>query len=173
MAKARDIAALAGLAGLAYANRDKLFGGKKTYNEDAGKQETSSYTGGNKKVSASDDRMSNEEYIKSRMKTAPVDAKGSVQSDVVKALTAPRVLPNDQAGNQGVLPSKSLTPKVKPKTKLRGMTPKQHDMLATANLNQLTDEKINQGRRMASGGMTASRRADGIATKGKTRGKIC
>jgi hypothetical protein len=27
--------------------------------------------------------------------------------------------------------------------------------------------------KMASGGMTASRRADGIATKGKTRGKIC
>jgi hypothetical protein len=26
---------------------------------------------------------------------------------------------------------------------------------------------------MASGGMTASRRGDGIATKGKTRGKIC
>jgi len=26
---------------------------------------------------------------------------------------------------------------------------------------------------MASGGMTASRRADGIATKGKTRGRIC
>jgi hypothetical protein len=28
-------------------------------------------------------------------------------------------------------------------------------------------------KKMASGGMTASRRADGIATKGKTRGKIC
>jgi hypothetical protein len=27
--------------------------------------------------------------------------------------------------------------------------------------------------KMASGGMTASRRGDGIATKGKTRGKIC
>ena len=27
--------------------------------------------------------------------------------------------------------------------------------------------------KMASGGMTASRRADGIATKGKTRGKMC
>ena len=26
---------------------------------------------------------------------------------------------------------------------------------------------------LAKGGMTASRRADGIATKGKTRGKIC
>ena len=28
-------------------------------------------------------------------------------------------------------------------------------------------------REMASGGMTASKRADGIAVKGKTRGKIC
>jgi hypothetical protein len=28
-------------------------------------------------------------------------------------------------------------------------------------------------KKMASGGMTASRRADGIATKGKTRGRIC
>jgi hypothetical protein len=28
-------------------------------------------------------------------------------------------------------------------------------------------------KKMASGGMTASRRADGIATKGKTRGKMC
>jgi len=27
--------------------------------------------------------------------------------------------------------------------------------------------------KMASGGMTASSRGDGIATKGKTRGKIC
>jgi hypothetical protein len=28
-------------------------------------------------------------------------------------------------------------------------------------------------KKMSSGGMTASRRADGIATKGKTRGRIC
>ena len=55
MAKARDIAALAGLAGLAYANRDKLFGGKKTYNEDAGDQKTSSYTKDTKKVEAKDE----------------------------------------------------------------------------------------------------------------------
>jgi hypothetical protein len=35
------------------------------------------------------------------------------------------------------------------------------------------DRKYKTGSGMASGGMTASRRADGIATKGKTRGKIC
>ena len=38
------------------------------------------------------------------------------------------------------------------------------------------DESYKRGgmvKKMASGGMTASRRADGIATKGKTRGKIC
>jgi hypothetical protein len=28
-------------------------------------------------------------------------------------------------------------------------------------------------KKMAKGGSTASKRADGIATKGKTRGKIC
>jgi hypothetical protein len=65
MAKARNLAALAGLAGLAYAMRNK---GDK---DDAGDQKTSSYTGDTKKVTASDDRMSNEDYIKSRMKTAP------------------------------------------------------------------------------------------------------
>jgi hypothetical protein len=37
-------------------------------------------------------------------------------------------------------------------------------------------EQLGEGIRVekkASGGMTASRRADGIATKGKTRGKMC
>ena len=65
MAKARDIAALAGLAGLAYANRDKLFGGKKTYNEDAGDQKTSSYTKDTKKVEDKDEpRRKIEDYQK-------------------------------------------------------------------------------------------------------------
>jgi hypothetical protein len=31
----------------------------------------------------------------------------------------------------------------------------------------------NPDAKMASGGMTASRRGDGIASRGKTRGKIC
>jgi hypothetical protein len=231
--KARDIAALAGLAGLAYANRDKLFGSKSK--DDAGDQKTSSYTGDTKKVSASDDRMSNEDYIKSRMKKAPEDEKGSAQSDVLKAVTAPKSASNDKAPSQGVLPQKSLTPEVKPKSKV-GMTNAQNDALATAGkkskaasentalakVNRGMDREVteaakanaapapttatqspaastapankfehempiarffknvreagnrgNPDAKMASGGMTASRRGDGIASRGKTRGKIC
>jgi hypothetical protein len=39
--------------------------------------------------------------------------------------------------------------------------------------NDFTIMKRGGMTKMASGGMTASRRGDGIATKGKTRGKIC
>ena len=201
MAKARDIAALAGLAGLAYANRDKLFGGKKTYNEDAGDQKTSSYTGDTKKVEAKD--------TKDTAKTSTADE--GYKSNVLKAITAPKAASNDKAGNQGVLGGS--TPPPKPKLKPRGMTGAQNTALANANQgmsktattaardedarlgnikaaqdynrgrkmesevlnNMITNPPMKKGGmvKMASGGMTASRRADGIATKGKTRGKIC
>jgi hypothetical protein len=60
MAKAKTLAALAGLAGLAYAMRNK---GK--YNEDAGDQKTSSYTKDTKKVEAKDEpRRQITDYIK-------------------------------------------------------------------------------------------------------------
>ena len=200
MAKAKTLAMLAGLAGLAYANRDKLFGKKKTYNEDAGDQKTSSYTGDTKKVAASDDRMSdrmsNEDYIKSRMKKAPEDERGSVQSNMLSAITAPKAAPNDQAGNQGVLLSKSLTPAVKPQDKSNIVSKKQkddykdkfgQDKTLTDYMNSqrasknapikpisLPDSYKRGGAvKMASGGMTASRRGDGIASRGKTRGKMC
>jgi Holliday junction resolvasome RuvABC endonuclease subunit len=35
------------------------------------------------------------------------------------------------------------------------------------------NERIRSAMGMKNGGMTASKRADGIATKGKTRGKMC
>jgi hypothetical protein len=44
---------------------------------------------------------------------------------------------------------------------------------------QAADAKANrkeaeaEGQKYARGGMTASKRADGIATKGKTRGRMC
>jgi hypothetical protein len=213
MAKARDIAALAGLAGLAYANRDKLFGGKKTYNEDAGDQKTSSYTGDTKKVEATDEpRRKIEDY----QKKAPGDEKGSAQSDVLKTVTAPKAVSNAQAGNQGVLGGS--TSSSKPKLKPRGMTGAQNTTLAKANQSSADSRNVNYGNegnrvvgekstpamlpgsdpfeifrggklhprtgrpmksggavKMASGGMasSASKRADGIATKGKTRGRIC
>ena len=193
MAKAKTLAVLAGLAGLAYANRDKLFGGKKTYNEDAGDQKTSSYTGDTKKVEATDEpRRKIEDY----QKKAPGDEKGSAQSDVLKAVTAPKSASNDKAGNQGVLSSKSLTPKAKPQDKQNIVSKKQLDnykdkfgqdktlrdymnsQRASKNAPikpiSLPDSYKRGGAvKMASGGMTASRRADGIATKGKTRGKMC
>jgi len=62
MAKARNLAALAGLAGLAYAMRNK---GDK---EDAGDQKTSSYTGDTKKVEAKDEPR---RQISDYMKKAP------------------------------------------------------------------------------------------------------
>jgi len=74
--------------------------------------------------------MSNEDYIKSRIKKAPEVEKDSAQSEVPKAVTAPKSASNDKAGNQGVLPQKSLTPEVKPKP--RGMTTAQNDALANA-----------------------------------------
>ena len=203
MAKARDIAALAGLAGLAYANRDKLFGGKKTYNEDAGDQKTSSYTGDTKKVEAKDTKDTAEAST----------ADEGYKSNVLKAITAPKAASNDKAGNQGVLGGSTPPSKPKPKLKPRGMTGAQNTALANANRgmgkavttaasdegarlgnikaakdynrglemekqilnNMITNPPMKKGGmvKMASGGMTASRRADGIATKGKTRGKIC
>ena len=203
MAKARDIAALAGLAGLAYANRDKLFGGKKTYNEDAGDQKTRSYTGDTKKVEAKDTKDTAEAST----------ADEGYKSNVLKAITAPKAASNDKAGNQGVLGGSTPPSKPKPKLKPRGMTGAQNTALANANRgmgkavttaasdegarlgnikaakdynrglemekqilnNMITNPPMKKGGmvKMASGGMTASRRGDGIATKGKTRGKIC
>ena len=40
------------------------------------------------------------------------------------------------------------------------------------DMSELTRE-VAKGNKMAKGGMTASSRADGIAQRGKTRGKIC
>ena len=196
MARAKDIAALAGLAGLAYAMRNKS-----KPNEDAGDQKTSSYTGDTKKVEAKD--------TKDTAETSTADE--GYKSNVLKAITAPKAASNDKAGNQGVLGGS--TPSPKPKLKPRGMTGAQNTALANANRgmgkavttaasdegarlgnikaakdynrglemekqilnNMITNPPMKKGGmvKMASGGMTASRRADGIATKGKTRGKIC
>lgn len=172
MARAKDLAALAGLAGLAYAyNKNKGDSGGMT----GAQNDTLANVNRVSKMSEDSDTLARV----NREKTPGQGAVDDANAGVLNALSAPKTAPNDKAGNQGVIPSKSLTPEVtpevKPKTKPRGMTAKQNDMLAKANRNRLTNENMGQGRRMASGGMTssASSRADGIATKGKTRGKIC
>jgi hypothetical protein len=107
MAKARDIAALAGLAGLAYAMRNKdkpEQESKGRQSEDAGYKSTETREGPRRKI---------EDY----QKKAPADEESSMQSNMLKAITAPKVAPNDQAGNQGVVPARSLTPAAEPKVK--------------------------------------------------------
>jgi len=152
------------------------------------------------------------------MSSPAQSAADDTSAGVLKAITAPKSAPNDQAGNQGVVSPKSLTPESRPKTKPRGMTGVQNTALAKANQASADSRNVNYGNegnrvvgekstpamlpgsdpfeifrsgklhprtgrpmksggavKMASGGMasSASKRADGIATKGKTRGRIC
>jgi len=259
MAKAKDLAGLAALGALGYMLN------KKSYKEDAGDQKTSSYTGDTKKVAASDDRMSNEDYIKSRMKKAPeaedanygnegrrtsmgvapapkTTTKAAPKLETITTRKDPReaeagmsrgtrttsmagagrgfvnppsVRDTDArsaeagmsrgtrttstagAGRGSVNPpSVSATNPRSAETGMsrgtRNMTPSpgQADIDKIRRIQEASripssmagrpgyDEAGNRMKhggavKMASGGMTASRRADGIATKGKTRGKIC
>jgi len=269
--KARDIAALAGLAGLAYANRDKLFGGKKTYNEDAGDQKTSSYTGDTKKVEDKDEpRRKIEDYQKkapeaedanygnegrrTSMGVSPVSKPAAKSSPKLETITTrkdpreaeagmtrgtrPSVAKNSDYSNEGrssTAPAKnpnysnegrsSTAPTIASKvgniakdTAIAavkaanpvataayefGTTPTSEQ--ASANRQAAYDKVKSVGSKvadyvknfetpaerrsreakeasgmkrggmtkMASGGMTASRRGDGIAQRGKTRGKMC
>jgi hypothetical protein len=209
MAKAKDLAALAGLAGLAYAyNKSKDKGTTDSNPTRAARPES---------TETREDKVADEGY----------------KNDVLKTITQKREGSNDQAGNQGVLPPKSLTPEVKPKkpaSKLETFTTRKDPREAEAGMSRGTRTTSVAGagrgvvnppsvtpatstasssedgmenykprrpavvsssedgmknykpRRpvpplrptgMKKGGMTASSRADGIATKGKTRGKIC
>ena len=214
MAKAKNLAILAGLAGLAYANRDKLFGGK---GKGKDKSESSGMTPEQNDELATVNRiskMSDDSDTLARVNREESSGLPKTKNDVVSALTAPKAAPNDKAGNQGVIPSKSVTPTSKPKPKRTGMTGAQNTALANANQgmsqasitaakdedarlgnikaardynrgrdmereilnNMITNPPMKKGgmvKKMASGGMTASRRGDGIASRGKTRGKIC
>jgi hypothetical protein len=189
---------LAGLAGLAYAMRKK--GDSST--TDTG-DETERLKA--RKPAEEEKRRQITDYIKK----APEDEKGSAQSDVLKTVTSPKAASNDKAGNQGVLPQKSLTPEVKPKALsepavdnttaaaipsgimggarqqtstvsssaegMKNYKPRRTPPSARSPGDEMSEtaKKYKRPTLMKEGGMTASSRADGIATKGKTRGKIC
>jgi hypothetical protein len=185
MAKAKTLAALAGLAGLAYAMRNKDKGMTPEQNDDLATANRVS------KMSEDSDTLARV----NRNMSAGQSAADDTNAGVLKALATPKTAPNDQAGNQGVLSPKSLTPKAVPK--LETYTTRKDPREAEAGMSRGTrpadprnleagmsrgtrpadprnlEAGMSRGRRMASGGMTASSRADGIATKGKTRGKIC
>jgi hypothetical protein len=264
MAKAKTLAALAGLAGLAYA-----------YNKNKNKDESKTDTGDEtERLAKRGDRMSNEDYIKSRMKKAPEAEDANYGNEgrrtsmgvapapktTTKAApkletyttrkdpreaeagmsrgTRPAVAKNPNYSNEGrnsVAPAKnpnysnegrsSTAPTIASKvgniaknTAVAavkaanpvataayefGTTPTSEQ--ASANRQAAYDKVKSAGSKvvdyvknfetpaerrsreakeasgmkrggsvnMASGGMTASRRGDGIASRGKTRGKIC
>ena len=230
MARAKDLAALAGLAGLAYAMRDKS--GK----DDAGDQKTSSYTKDTKKVEAKDEPFKathGSSYTPGNAGTARPGVGDATNDPIVKPAPAAKPVlkpaaaadepagfatPVSSANRTDQLANLSRAIKREDKTSKaaqgdfkdvtrsytkRDGTPavkakKLYDTLdekagAATSSAQKTDalrvasraaaaadrqRKMAQQSSYKSGGMvskvsSASSRADGIATKGKTRGKLC
>ena len=177
MAKAKDLIALAGLAGLAYANRDKLFGGKGKDKEAKGPSATAEEEEASKvrmdaqKNAMSGNRVTNESSYTGTTKNDSNAAKnigygGGDDSDKNLRLSSAPVTRSIRSGKsaaEAVAPTSS-DPRNLEADMSRGTRPADPRKLEAG---------MSRGSRMASGGMTASRRADGIATKGKTRGKIC
>jgi hypothetical protein len=219
MAKARDLAALAGLAGLAYAMRNK---GKS--NEDAGDQKTSSYAPSSNMTpikgvgDATNDVATNKSAYATRSNMTPMQGVGDATNDPVvkvkpKATSVKNLSSSDprnlEAGmSRGTVNREELTKKAaqgnfydvtrEPDNPESIKAKQLYDSISTKSgagksSAQKTDALRVSSRAAAaadarrraakqssykSGGMvskvsSASSRADGIATKGKTRGKIC
>ena len=194
------LAGLAALAGAAY------MASKGKYNEDAGKQTTSSYTGDTKKVEAGGASLeSPEDTIKRSMQKAPGDSKPITEADAVMpelaeskkptpprppaAKTDPRInstrrdIPAKQKPViKGVKPAEDMEnykPRVTPPAApFKGGQPGYDEAGNFLGGRRGYDEAGNpmkkggKVKKMASGGMTASRRADGIASRGKTKCKM-
>jgi hypothetical protein len=198
MAKAKTLAALAGLAGLAYAMN------KRGNKDDAGDQKSSSYAPPSNMTpmrgvgDATNDAVTNESAYATRSNMTPMQGVGDAENN---PLVRPRMqrfnindmpesvdnTPESPSAKSDQLANLSRAVKREAKTKrFADDVPYQEsaqktDALAVASR---AARAADARRRMAkqssykSGGMvskvsSASRRADGIATKGKTRGKIC
>jgi len=229
MAKAKTLAALAGLAGLAYAMRNK---GDK---DDAGDQKSSSYAPSSNMTpikgvgDVTNDVATNKSAYATRSNMTPMQGVGDATNDpLVKPKPAPKptvaedVIPTKplatsaQRTDQLANLSRAVKREDRTKNRAKGEYPDASSRFEGDNYTSVTNaralnEKLNREagsgtssgyktdamkvasraaaaadrqRRMAkqsaykSGGMvskvsSASSRADGIATKGKTRGKIC
>ena len=193
MARAKDLAALAGLAGLAYAMRNK-----DKSNEDAGDQKTSSYTGDTKKVEAKDEPFKathGSSYTPGNAGTARSGVGNATNDPIVKP---PKVVPAkpaaadepaglttpvSSANRTDQLANLSRAVKREAKTKqFAADVPYQESAQKTDALrvSSRAAAAADARRRAAkqssykSGGMTssASKRADGIASRGKTKCKM-
>lgn len=178
MAKAKDLAALAGLAGLAYAMRNKDKG--------MTPEENDTLANANRVSKMSDD--SDTLARVNRNMSPGQSAVDDTNAGVLNAITAPKKVEDtsnySNEGRSAISASKPVTKSV-PKNKTASKYPS--GVMAPPKDPRELEAGMNRGSRykpptlmkkggvvkMASGGMTASRRADGIASRGKTRGKIC
>jgi hypothetical protein len=194
MAKAKTLAALAGLAGLAYAMRNKD-------KDDAGDQKSSSYAPSSNMTpikgvgDATNDVATNKSAYATRSNMTPMQGVGDATNDpLVKPKPAPKptvaedVIPTKplatSAQRTDQLANLSRAVKREAKTKqfandvpYQESAQKTDALMVASRAARAADARRRMAKQSAykSGGMTssASSRADGIATKGKTRGKIC
>lgn len=190
MAKARDLAALAGLAGLAYAMRNK--GESKTDTGDETDRLMS------RKPAPITDTGDETDRLLARSPTPDYSNEGRNKPPKVSAPVA-QSIPSGKSAAEAVAPTNPMSSaanrsdqlaNVSRAAKREAKTKQFADDVPYQESAQKTDalavasraaRAADARRRMAqqssykSGGMTssASSRADGIATKGKTRGKIC
>jgi len=166
--KAGRLAGLAALAGLAYMNKDKLFGAK-----DKGAKKTSTYA----ETAADEDaeigramganvgKKLGEEELARRSDAAkkPVEDLGAIYDEAGTLSTLRRNTETGELYNPGVGAAAYQARRNRINANI-------DDPGYSAGM-----KKGGKVKKMASGGMTssASKRADGIASKGKTRGRMC
>jgi hypothetical protein len=202
MAKAKDLAALAGLAGLAYAMRNKDKG--------MTPEENDTLANANRVSKMSDD--SDTLARVNRNMSPGQSAVDDTNAGVLNAITKPKAVEDtsnssNEGRNSKPLSSKTVskpasttqTPTVLDRQDLesgmsrgtRPMDPRNIEAGMSRGTRPVDPRDLEAGmsrgarykqptlmkkggvaKKMASGGMTASSRADGCCTKGKTRGKM-
>jgi hypothetical protein len=161
MAKAKDLAALAGLAGLAYAMRKK--------DKDESTTDTGDETDRLKARKPAEEGPRRQ--ITDYMAKAPLDGTEMYPSGVMGGAAQPtatvKTMPKPASTTQ--------TPTVSDRRDLESSMSRGTRPVDPRNLEagMSRGTRYKQPTLMKKGGMTASSRADGIATKGKTRGRIC
>lgn len=214
MGRGRDLATMAGLAGLAYAmrNKDEAPIGKEDTGPGYKSIETREKSAGDKAVDNTDSSI-----LTALQKPKNIREEGIAAANDVRTIPFeknPTPVRKIQSATNNIAASK--TPSADSTTSLseegmsRGTRPKdprgmeasmsrgtrrnfgKEESIKTDALRNASREDFKQGlksyadyaediaaskkkpaKKMASGGITASKRADGIASKGKTRGKIC
>jgi hypothetical protein len=170
MAKARDLAALAGLAGLAYAMRKK--------DKDESTTDTGDETDRLKARKPAEEGPRRQ--ITDYMAKAPLDGTEMYPSGVMGGAAQPtatvKTMPKPVSTTQTPTVSDRRDMESGMSRGTRPVDPRNLEAGMSRGTRYKQPTLMKKGgsiKKMASGGMTASRRADGIATKGKTRGKIC